>query len=496
MGPLDLADIEELGVKQRQQRDKIENAPKDKAIKASGKAHKAGNITDREHIENLKNVIISSIEYSKKFEDMRNPLNWGSNIGALGLRAIDAAIPKTPQELQAELVELKAAGAAYPALKLAKEIPIVKKGLGKLDEATINLRKNLLASIKGDQILPDGTIVKKGSQPLMSESMDPLGTPRTKPDILVRSELGVQLGFKRQADGQFVFSWDQLKKGSKKLGNASYWRRKGSTYFTSPPNKADFTKYRNANIDAFMDEWEPYLKLDPMYESRKQFKRYIELHHITPLTISAPLFDNLVPHSDEYVQLFNKLKENFLTPGDMEKNFFLTLKRPHQLLHDKFYVDTIGKQGEKFFNLKRMELINSGPEGRLAVAEEYIKTIKDGEGIIKDAMNYLSLVYRTNKKIPPEELVEQLTKIPYSPKYRLRDMDKMVRGIIEQYDVKKTLFKPKPTTKPKDIVKEQSDANLIKEGLDILDTRRADRLNKRSRSRKKSNNTDQGKLDI
>ena len=56
MGPLDLADIEELRVKQGQRRDKIENAPKDKAIQATDKAHKAGNITDREHIENLKNA--------------------------------------------------------------------------------------------------------------------------------------------------------------------------------------------------------------------------------------------------------------------------------------------------------------------------------------------------------------------------------------------------------------------------------------------------------
>ena len=56
MGPLDLADLEELKVKQGQRRDKIENAPKDKAIQATDKAHKAGNITDREHIENLKNA--------------------------------------------------------------------------------------------------------------------------------------------------------------------------------------------------------------------------------------------------------------------------------------------------------------------------------------------------------------------------------------------------------------------------------------------------------
>ena len=49
-------DIQSDIVKQKQLRDAQENAPKDKAIKASGKAHKAGNITDEEHIENLKNA--------------------------------------------------------------------------------------------------------------------------------------------------------------------------------------------------------------------------------------------------------------------------------------------------------------------------------------------------------------------------------------------------------------------------------------------------------
>tara|TARA_Y100001951_G_scaffold64125_1_gene51378 strand:+ start:237 stop:1838 length:1602 start_codon:yes stop_codon:yes gene_type:complete len=197
MGPLDLADIEELKVKQGQQRDKVENAPKDKAIKATDKAHKAGNITDKEHIENLKNAptlmesIINNIYKVKDFavdsvEDAKEFQPWwdvGGNIGALGVRAIDATIPRTPQELQAELVELKAAGAAYPALKLAKEIPIVKKGLGKLDEATIafrtNLYNNIHASIfKVDQVLPDGTIVKKGTQPLNIEGS---GVGKTTP---------------------------------------------------------------------------------------------------------------------------------------------------------------------------------------------------------------------------------------------------------------------------------------------------------------------------
>tara|TARA_Y100001972_G_scaffold125159_1_gene175806 strand:+ start:60 stop:1580 length:1521 start_codon:yes stop_codon:yes gene_type:complete len=78
MGPLDLADIEELRVKQGQQRDKIENAPKDKAIQATDKAHKAGNITDREHIENLKNAP----NYMQIIEDAFQTTKEGFKIGA------------------------------------------------------------------------------------------------------------------------------------------------------------------------------------------------------------------------------------------------------------------------------------------------------------------------------------------------------------------------------------------------------------------------------
>ena len=132
MGPLDLADIEELRVKQGQQRDKIENAAKDKAIQATDKAHKAGNITDEEHIENLKNapnfmqIIEEAWQDTKEFKPWYQP---GENIGALGARAIESMIPTNFQELQQELVELKAAKSAYPVKKLVGEIPFVKQGL-------------------------------------------------------------------------------------------------------------------------------------------------------------------------------------------------------------------------------------------------------------------------------------------------------------------------------------------------------------------------------
>ena len=172
MGPLDLADIEELGVKQRQQRDKIENAPKDKAIKATDKAHKACNITDREHIENLKNAILSSIDINKAWEGARTVQNWKDpfDVAAAGTaRTLEILKPDSWRDAQQNLIEMAAAGhpVKWAGSKLIREIPIVKKGLGKLDEATINLRRNLLASIRREEILPDGTI-------LMSKQSDDL----------------------------------------------------------------------------------------------------------------------------------------------------------------------------------------------------------------------------------------------------------------------------------------------------------------------------------
>ena len=134
--------------RKKQLEDAQENKEFDRDVEAYRRGQK--NLTDEERLERIKditakrkqlkdnllnaittttNFATDSIEDAKKFEDIRNPLNWGSNIGALGIRAIDSAIPKTPQELQAELVELKSAGAAYPALKLAKEIPMVASGI-------------------------------------------------------------------------------------------------------------------------------------------------------------------------------------------------------------------------------------------------------------------------------------------------------------------------------------------------------------------------------
>ena len=189
-------DIQSDIVKQKQLRDAQENQEFDREMGAYRRGQK--NLTDEERLERMKditakrkqlkdnllsaittttNFATDSIEDAKKFEDIRNPLNWGSNIGALGIRAIDSAIPRTPRELMMETAQLVTSGpTGYSAMKLAKEIPMVASGIDKFDKATTafrtNLKNRILAAIRGDQILPDGTIVKKGSQPLMSKGSD------------------------------------------------------------------------------------------------------------------------------------------------------------------------------------------------------------------------------------------------------------------------------------------------------------------------------------
>ena len=159
MGPLDLADLEELRVKQGQQRDKIENAPKDKAIKATDKAHKAGNITDKEHIENLKNapnymkIIEETWQDTKEFKPWYQP---GENLGALGARAIESMIPTNYKELQQELVELKTAGKLYPAKKLVGEIPFVKQGLETVSRKMDDWLWNPMFSKANRAVTPEG----------------------------------------------------------------------------------------------------------------------------------------------------------------------------------------------------------------------------------------------------------------------------------------------------------------------------------------------------
>ena len=195
-------DIEELTVKQKQQQDSKQNKEFDRDIEAYRRGQK--NLTDEERLERMKDItakrnqlkdnLLSAITTNtdviedttnfatRVIEDAKEWRPWWDvpgNIGALGVRAIDANIPRTPKELMMETAQLITSGpTGYSAIKLAKEIPMVASGIDKIDKATTAFRTNLYNKIHASIFNPDGTIVKKGGQPLNIEGS---GVGKTTP---------------------------------------------------------------------------------------------------------------------------------------------------------------------------------------------------------------------------------------------------------------------------------------------------------------------------
>ena len=106
----------------------------------------------QEHPDRAQQVADFAGNVVKDAKEWRPWYDLGGNIGALGIRAIDSAIPRTPQELMYELAEFKATNRAYPALKIAKEIPIVKKGLTEIGNISSAVRQRILTRIASEAV--------------------------------------------------------------------------------------------------------------------------------------------------------------------------------------------------------------------------------------------------------------------------------------------------------------------------------------------------------
>lgn len=81
--------------------------------------------------------------------------NLPHNIGAVGARTIQSVADvnwRDPREVSMEVVDL--ASGKYAAKKIVGEIPLVQKGLTKLDEATQPLRSNIKAALDTNYLQP------------------------------------------------------------------------------------------------------------------------------------------------------------------------------------------------------------------------------------------------------------------------------------------------------------------------------------------------------
>jgi len=233
-----------------------------------------------------------------------------------------------------------------------------------------------------------------------------------------------------------VFNLDTWRKaGSDRNVMELFQTRWDQVAYRNMPHK-QFTSTRKRLIEPFLKEYAPYIKkfnIDPST---------IELHHIFGLNLSAPLYDGLRYGSKEWDEMTTLLNKTGLFPGApatgvaKKSNLMLALEEPHDLLHNQFFKNTIGKKGEKFFTPERMKILHSGPDGRLQVAKEYSEHVKKGEVLIKRAMNQIQAVFGSSN-ISPDKLTDAFsqsladgTTNIFKEGYKIESVNKVIKDMV------------------------------------------------------------------
>ena len=421
--------------RKKQLEDAQENKEFDRDIEAYRRGQK--NLTDEERLERMKDItakrkqlkdnLLSAITKTTDFatdtiEDAKEWQPWwdvGGNIGALGLRAIDAAIPRTPQELQAELVELKAAGAAYPALKLAKEIPIVKKGLGKLDEATIAFRTNLYNNIHASIFNPDGTIVKKGAQPLMSKGSDVGGLDK-----------GDSYSYRRGRATAENPIWNNLAPKVQKLFKEVGIDNDKAVFFIEKWTEGPVPRELAANIEGlpFTDRTFEFMQSKLLPEILKDMKGVnlssgLELDHIAQLRAMLPFYQGRNLKQAEKIRRI--LIREGIFGGHNPKNLKYLPTDVHTV-KTNFWEQQVGKDGSKFFEKRPMRTYADVQKAAIEMKEFINKCNKVVEN--------LSVQFKLmrDESISNDELWKLLQKVDLNKgPYNLKD----VRKLIDEIDI-------------------------------------------------------------
>jgi len=480
-----MEEIESDIVKQKQLRDAQKNAPKDKAIKATDKAHKAGNITDREHIENLKNApnlidrqlvgtqILNNIEYGVtgsvnwlKKQAEEDPDRYTDDMLRLlggGIKNVSWALSKLPlidkiaqgedwlakqaRGMSAELTPWLDPRFAGWGTRVATGL-IADKGISKATGAVTKGVKAYKAVSQADEIVRARRMqLATDLQMNINRGMDDV--PQLARMFFARSGL---------RDG--VFDLDTWRKaGSDRNVMELFQTRWDQVAYRQTPGK-QFISTRKRLIGPFLEEYDSYLKrfnIDPST---------VELHHIFGVNLSAPLYDGLQYGSKEWIEMTDELNRLGVFPGAptpkggtfeaaKKSNLMLALEEPHDLLHHQFFKDTIGVKGEKFFTPEKMDLLRSGQAGRLQVAKEYAKIIKQGETLIQRGMDQIQNVFGLTD-IPPERLADAFseslsdgTTNIFKKGYTIKSVNKVIKDLVFDIQIEDIVNPLKPQLDPK-----------------------------------------------
>jgi len=480
MGPLDLADIEELTVKQGQQRDKVENAPKDKAIKATDKAHKAGNITDREHIENLKNAptLMESLKNSinKSWEGARTVENWKDPFdvtAAATARTLEILKPDDWRDAHQTLIELAAAGhpVKWAGSKLIREIPIVKEGLDKLGDTINRIRKprksvgaagtdSSLSPSSGDienieNVLNPERLariknlkneLREQIKPFIEESRANIAATKN-PYIPQRTRIelaGVSKNSGYERGGTFRYKKFKLHQSNMEEQGRSWLGIFQAGFTEGGASKAvPFNNYRHVHKKALLEEFGPTLQAMGITESS------LQIHHIAALKSIMGIFDGLQLNSRMFRQVHGAIMKEIpgLGLGNTLGNFKPVVGKtsdigtPHYLVH-RFYNDRLGKlgQGEDFFTEKVLRRMKVDPSYRLEKAREIGQVIRESEQIVTQAQKVYKTLYAQSTTL--DDVLEIMGELNdkgminlFDEKYQVDNVQKIIETIVNDIEI-------------------------------------------------------------
>jgi len=253
--------------------------------------------------------------------------------------------------------------------------------------------------------------------------------------------------------------WGLFNRGGIRDSTYDHWKYKDEGWMSSNEARKTLEAYQTGSRQyvpgffeaegrrlrpGFIEEYGDYMVRNGLSTTedvaRGKVGHNLELHHITPLKASAPLYHN-TNHGDEawtvVTDVFNK---HGLFPGQglpspiesvSRSNYFMALKEPHNILHNNFLMDLLGRDGSTFFTPARMEVIESGLEGRRLVAEEYALHIKQGQAILEDGMKQMEALF-SKSGVPPEELADLLSRASNAGELKILDTDLMVRSVNDQ----------------------------------------------------------------
>jgi hypothetical protein len=216
-------------------------------------------------------------------------------------------------------------------------------------------------------------------------------------------------------------------------GRSFLGQYEAGTALSGAPRYIDFKAWKGPELERLREEFGPALigiGLDP--------QKSVNVHHIAALKAVMGIWDGLQLDSRLYREVSDTLLKKVPGLGDNPSNLLGVVGRkqdvstPHHLVH-RFYADTIGESGEKFFKPGVLENMKNSREYRLAKAEELGDIIAESERIVRTSQTVFQKLYGKTRDLP-EDLVESLHDIPINNNYTLPVLKNLLRDIIKDYD--------------------------------------------------------------